>query len=88
MSDALVAVLVISALVAVFMWAGLPGWAWLWLAIAGVVGIAELWAKLATGKTLSQRFWAFRKEHPKTSWWLIGALTLAWVGLLIHLTWK
>ena len=88
MSDALIALLVIGALFLIFWLAGLHGWAWLWLAIAGVVGIAELWAKLATGKTLSQRFWAYRKEHPVRAWMLIGVLTLAWVGLLVHLTWK
>jgi len=88
MSDALIAVAVIGALFLIFWLAGLHGWAWLWLAIAVVVGIAELWAKLLTGRTLSQHFWAYRKAHPVRTWMLIGVLTLAWIGLLGHLTWK
>lgn len=88
MSDALVAVVVIAVLVGTFWAVGLGYWTWLWALIVLAVVAMELIAKLRTGRTLSQQFWAYRKRHPKTAWAITALLAAGWAGLLIHLNWR
>ena len=86
--DAVILILALLALTIPFAIAGLWWWFWLWVAIAGVLGITELLAALITGKTISQRFWAWRKDPNTPNWqkWLIlGGMIAFWAYLLIHL---
>ena len=86
--DAVVVLCIATTLVAAFWLAGLHFWAWFWVGLIALLGSFELGAKLATGRTLSQQFWDFRKRKPKTAWWLTGLLAVLWLGLLAHLNWK
>lgn len=88
MRDAVVAVVAILVLLLPFALSGLWWWVALIGVIAGVVAAFELSARAKSGKTLSQQFWAFKQQHPKTAWAIVGLLALAWAGLLVHLVWK
>lgn len=88
MSDALIAVLVVAAFIGLFLWAGLSSWALTFGFIAGVVALSEGISVWRTGRSLSQRFWAWRHEHPVKAWVIMVALAGAWLGLLVHLMWK
>ena len=67
---------------------GLWWWFFTMLAIAVIVGLAELIAVLKTGMTLSQMFWKWSKNNKPKAWITIGCLFAGWVMLLIHLAWK
>lgn len=59
------------------------------VAFMGVcLGIGELTSKLITGKTLSSNFWAFSLDDPGSAIAIIGCMAIAWLLLLIHLSWK
>jgi hypothetical protein len=58
-------------------------------AIFGVVfGAFEGFAKWKTGKTVSQNFWAFSKDHPVKAWIVLIGMQVAWLALLWHLASK
>ena len=86
--DALVALAALAVLIAPFFLLGLTRWAGMFGSIALVGGAFEGAAYLKTGKTLSQKFWAFRKNHPKAAWGVILLLAAGWTGLLLHLIWR
>jgi len=86
--DAVIAVVAFLALIVPFLLAKLWGWVALWIAIALVLGVVEGGSYLTTRRTISQRFWEFRRQHRLFSWVLIGLMTAAWLGLVAHLLWK
>jgi len=86
--DALIAVVAIAVFIGAFWAAGLKWWAWFWAAIAAVLGIFEVAAKLVTGQTLSQQFWGYMAAHPTQGWLLAGLVAVGAVGLVVHLVWK
>jgi len=86
--DAVIAVFAFLALIVPFMLATLWGWVVLWIAIALVLGVVEGLSYLMTRRTISQQFWEFRRHHRVFSWVLIGLMTAAWLGLVVHLLWK
>lgn len=83
--DALVAVLALGSLWLAFRRIG--WWRWFWGGLAVYLGGFELTAKLVTGKTLSQQYWAWAVTSP---WWWAPALLVAvgGLGLAVHLVWK
>jgi len=85
--DLVVGLAAVTLLVAAF-WNGPEWWDWFIISLAGFVGAWELVLRLATGKTLSQHFWAYNERRPKGKWVRIGILAVAWAGLLVHLAWR
>lgn len=49
-------------------------------------GIIEWIATAKTGKTVSQKFWAYGKEHPVGKWIVLSGMLVAWLALLVHLS--
>ena len=87
MTDAIIAVLAVLLFVGLFALVS-PYWAWLWGSIATILAFWELVSKLRTGKTLSQRFFAW---NPTPMWlkWVVASLpALGGIGLMIHLLWR
>ena len=69
-----------------FALAGLWWWFVFWWFVGGLLATYELVSKLCTGKTISQRFWDYRKTAPRWKLWLIGVgMILFWSYLLLHL---
>jgi hypothetical protein len=86
--DAIVAVISISMLLLAFHLAGLQWWVWFWAGMIALLGLFELAAKLHTGKTLSQQFWAYSLAN-RDEGLILGIIVIAGgVGLGIHLLWK
>lgn len=83
--DAVYALLAIVVLLLPFAFLKLWWWFYLTAAITGVVGIFELVSDVKTKHTLSYNFWAWKRQHPKMGWALLGLLGLAWIALLGHL---
>ena len=86
--DAILLILALLSVSVPFIIAKLYWWVGFWLILAGVLAIVELTAKIVTGKTISQQFWAFRKDSNTLKWklWLIfGGMTIFWIYLLCHL---
>lgn len=48
-------------------------------------GITEFIATKATGKTVSQHFWALRAKSKAKAWIIIAGMAIAWLALLYHL---
>ena len=75
---------------------GLWWWAGMMAFIGATVGITELIAKLVTGKTISQQFWAWsiktnaegKKINVWKAWLIIGCLCVGWGSLMWHLAIK
>ena len=70
-------------------------WFWFLIAIAILFGVVEAAADLATGRTLSQKFWDWstkvvdgKKINVWKAWLVLGCMMGAWIMLLIHLAWK
>ena len=83
--DALVALLAVGCLLAAFWRIG--WWRWFWGSLSVLLGGFELGAKLATGKTLSQQYWAWAQTSPW--WWLPASLVaVGGIGLAVHLVWR
>ena len=86
MRDVLVILLVLGLFVGLF-WMVSPYWGYLWLTIAAVLALWEAIAKIRTGKTLSQRYWAW--TAPKWLKVLVAALPVVGAaGLMVHLLWR
>jgi len=47
-------------------------------------GLVEWWAVAATGKTVSQHFWALDTVNPTAGWIIVGGMAIGWAALLIH----
>ncbi len=86
--DAIIAVIAIAILLLAFHLAKLHWWVWFWTGMIALLGSFELGAKLVTGKTLSQQFWAYSLANPVEGWILGLIVTFAGAGLGIHLLWK
>lgn len=84
--DALIALLAVALLMLAFRKVG--WWRWFWLGLALYLGGFELAAKLVTGQTLSQQFWAYAALHPVQGWLLGGLVVVGGIGLALHLMWK
>ena len=63
-------------------------WAWFFGAVMIVLGLFELEAKLSTGMTLSQQFWALHKTNQSAGWIIVGSISLGWIALILHLVGK
>lgn len=83
--DAVIAVMAVAAFILAFWRIGL--WRWFWFGLAIYLGLFELGAKLITGRTISQQYWAWAQTSP---WWWMPALLVALggIGLALHLVWK
>lgn len=84
--DAVIAILAVAGLVYGFRKVG--WWRWFWLGLAAYLALFELAAKLVTGHTISQQFWAYAAAHGRTAWTLAGVIVAGGVGLAAHLLWK
>jgi hypothetical protein len=60
-------------------------WGGMFTAIMAIFGLTELVSKLATGRTISQQFAKFLKEHKVFAWVIIWAMGTFWFALLVHL---
>ena len=65
--------------------AGLNIWGWLFVGIFSLVGIFEGYSSWKNGKTISQLFWKFRKEHSKSAIGILITMTMGWILLIVHL---
>jgi len=60
-----------------------------WVGLLGVIAAYEGLTVLASGKSLSQHFWAFSLSHPAWQvYGLVWLLAAAWALLCWHLLWK
>ena len=63
-------------------------WFWFWVAIAVVLTVTELGAKKLTGKTISTKYWDWRKD-PRTTLWqkvmIVTGMIAFWTYLILHL---
>jgi hypothetical protein len=68
-----------------FALAGLWWWFIFWWFVGGLLGGYELVSKIKTGKTISQRFWDWRKDPKTPAWkkWLIGVGMVGFWGYLL-----
>lgn len=51
-------------------------------------GLIEFLADKFSGKTVSQNFWEYSKEHKLGAWIVLGCMLIAWLSLLWHLAAK
>lgn len=49
-------------------------------------GLFEWMSVKQSGKSISQKFWEYGKEHPVGKIYLLSGWAVAWVALLIHLS--
>mgnify|MGYP001567115322 CR=1 FL=1 len=71
-----------------FFIAGLWEWSVLWLVILLTVGIAELWSKLASGLTLTQKFRRRFQSDLAVGYVMLAFMGVSWAFLLLHLGWR
>ena len=88
MGEAVLIVIMLSCWIAPFFLIGLSRWGWMFIFIAAVFGLFELFAKLKNGKTLSRRFWDYSLANPFRAWLTLFFMLIGWSILLIHLAWK
>jgi len=50
-----------------------------------IFGLTEWLMKKYTGKTVSQQFWAYKKEHPVKATVIIVSMAVMWTALILHL---
>ena len=55
-----------------------------WVVLLVVAGTIELVTYERTGRTMSQKLWAFHRRHPWSRWVTLGLLIL----LTVHLVWR
>ena len=79
---------ILCGLVLPFVIFGLWWWAGMMALIGIVFGAFEYIRWAITGKTLSQDFWKWSKEHRWQAWIIIIIMAVAWALLLIHLSCK
>lgn len=72
-------------LICPFVIAHLWWWVTFWSSLAACLAITELVSKIKTGHTISQQFWEWRKNHPKSKWVMVGCLLVFWTYLILHL---
>ena len=84
--DAIVALAAFGFLIFSFFKIG--WWRWFWIAQAVLLGGFELGAKIVTGKTISQQFWAFYADNTAQGTLALVTLGTLAAGLIVHLMWK
>ena len=57
---------------------------WVFLTFFACFGFWEWHATKTTGKTVSQQFWKFKKDHPVGAWVVVVALVVSWLALMWH----
>lgn len=65
--------------------AGLNIWGWLFVIMALCVLGFEIYSVATKGKTISRRFWEFRKEHPRSAYGILACMTIGYLLLVFHL---
>ena len=86
--DAVILIAAFLAMIVPWVIAGLWWWVGFWLVIASALAIAEALSFFITGKTLSQKFWAWKDDELTKAWkkWLILAgMLVFWTYLILHL---
>jgi hypothetical protein len=85
--DAILLILALLSVSVPFLIAKLYWWFWFWIILSGVLALFELAAFIVTKKTISQQFWAWRKNEAKPwqKWLIFGGMVAFWVYLLSHL---
>lgn len=63
-------------------------WGFVFLTLMAVVGAWEGIMYWLYDKTISQIFWDFSMEHPKSAIGIGVCITIAYIILLVHLFWK
>lgn len=58
---------------------------WVLLIFNCIFGVIEVISKKVTGKTVSQYFWKFSKEHKVKAIVMLVLMALMWIALLVHL---
>lgn len=58
---------------------------WVLLIFNCIFGVIEVVSKKMTGKTVSQYFWEFSKQHKIKAIIMLVSMGLMWTALLIHL---
>ncbi len=64
---------------------GLNIWGWFFVCVSILLGLFEFISYKITGKTLSQTFWDFMKQHPKTGIVVLSSVSIGWIILMLHL---
>ena len=86
--DAVKVIGIFILMVIPFIIAKLWWWVGFWVILGVLLGIVELVSVLVSGKTISQRFWKWRKKT-ETSKWLVytmlAGMILFWAYLMCHL---
>ena len=84
--DAILILLVFGLMVIPWIVFKLWWWVWFWVAIGSILGITELLSYFITGKTISQQFWAWRKQAKTWQKVLIlVGMVVFWLFLILHL---
>lgn len=60
-------------------------WGILWLAIEGLVAVAEIVSKVRTGRTISQKFGDWAEKNKTKAILILGGVLLSMVLLVAHL---
>ena len=61
---------------------------WVFCIFDGIFGGVEIYYKVKTGKTVSQHFWAYSKQHKTKAIFALSSMLIMWVALIIHLGYK
>lgn len=75
----------LAFLIAPWFLVGLNIWGWLMICIAACVLGFEAYSYFKNGKTISQIFWKFRKEHKWSAYGVLIGASIGWILLIIHL---
>jgi len=89
--DAIILLAVFAAMIVPFIIAKLWWWVGFWISIAVMLSITELASYLITHKTISQRFWAWRKSSHTPAWqkWsIVIGMIIFWGYLICHLVFE
>jgi hypothetical protein len=85
--DAVLLILALLSISVPFIIAKLWWWVGFWVTLSIILAIVEIAAKVITGKTISQQFWAWRRDvgKPWEKWFVFLGMTAFWIYLLCHL---
>jgi hypothetical protein len=88
MKDALIVLAILGVVIGGLFWVGLSFWAGFAISLLVILAVWALWTRHTTGFTLSQRMWRLRSTRPVVFWFVWGGMALAFVFLMVHLSWK
>jgi len=87
--DALLLIVAFGVLLLIpFALAKLWFWFFFWCGIAILLSIGEAVSFFTTGRTMSQKFWAWRRDQTVPMWkklLILGGMLVFWLFLLGHL---